>query len=163
MIIIEPLLTAHAKEVLEIYQEGIETGMATFETSLPGWANFDEKHHKHSRLVAIDEGSVNGWAVLSPVSARECYAGVAEVSVYVRSGEQGKGLGKRLLNALIVSSERNGIWSLLSVIDEENIASIHLHQQCGFRLVGYRERIAQLNGKWRTTAMMERRSSVVGI
>jgi len=157
------MLTSHAGEVLQIYQEGINTGMATFETSLPDWISFDAKHHKHSRLVAIEGNDVNGWAVISPVSLRECYSGVAEVSVYVRASERGKGLGRLLLEELIACSERNQVWSLLSVIDEENEPSIHIHQRCGFRLIGYRERIARLNGKWRTTVMMERRSSVVGV
>ena len=163
MTTIEPMSLAHAKQVLEIYQEGINTGIATFETILPSWDSFSEKHLRHSRLVAIEENAVNGWAVLSPVSARDCYAGVAEVSIYVRKSEQGKGLGKRLLEELITLSEKNGIWSLLSVIDEENQASIHVHQKCGFRLIGHRERIAQLHGKWRTTVMMERRSKTTGL
>jgi len=157
------MLSSHASEVLKIYQEGIDTGIATFETSLPDWTSFDAKHHTHSRLVAMEKGKVNGWAVLTPVSIRECYSGVAEVSVYVRESERGKGLGQLLLQELIASSERNQIWSLLSVIDDQNTSSIHLHQQCGFRLIGCRERIARLNGKWRTTVMMERRSSIVGV
>ena len=163
MISIQPMLSSHASEVLKIYQEGIDTGIATFETSLPDWPSFDAKHHIHSRLVVMENDKVKGWAVLTPVSIRECYSGVAEVSVYVRESERGKGLGRMLLQELIASSERNQIWSLLSVIDDQNATSIHLHQQCGFRLIGYRERIAQLNGKWRTTVMMERRSSVVGV
>jgi len=157
------MLSSHASEVLKIYQEGIDTGMATFEASLPDWTSFEAKHFKHSRIVAIENSKLNGWAVLTPVSVRECYSGVAEVSVYVRESERGKGLGRLLLQELILCSERNQIWSLLSVIDDRNLASIHLHQQCGFRLIGYRERIAQLNGKWRTTVMMERRSSLVGV
>ncbi len=157
------MLPSHASEVLKIYQEGFDTGMATFETSLPSWSSFDAKHHQHSRLVAIEDDKVNGWAVLTPVSVRECYSGVAEVSVYVRATERGKGIGRALLQELIAFSEKNQIWSLLSVIDDQNLASIYLHQQCGFRLIGYRERIAQVIGQWRTTVMMERRSSVVGI
>ena len=157
------MLSNQAEQILAVYKQGIDTGIATFETGLPTWATFNERHHTHSRLVAVEDGDVCGWATLSPVSARKCYSGVAEVSVYVRLNEQGKGIGKRLLNELILESEKNGIWSLLSVIDEENSASIHIHTMSGFRIIGYRERIAQQNQKWRTTVMMERRSLVVGI
>ena len=163
MIRIEPMLNNLAEQVLAIYAQGIATGIATFETELPTWASFNERHHTHSRLVAVEDEVVCGWATLSPVSSRKCYSGVAEVSIYVRLGEQGKGIGKKLLNELILESEKNGIWSLLSVIDEENAASIHIHTISGFRIIGYRERIAQQNEKWRTTVMMERRSLIVGI
>lgn len=163
MITIEPMLPAQAPILLDIYRQGIRSGMATFETSVPEWPAFDAKYLPHSRIVAIEEGEITGWAALSPVSARECYAGVAEVSVYVAEAHQRKGIGRILLMALISESENNGIWSLLSVIHEENRASIHLHEQGGFRYIGYRERIAQLDGIWRTTVMMERRSTKVGI
>jgi L-amino acid N-acyltransferase YncA len=163
MITIEPMLNKHADQVLAIYKQGIDSGIATFETDLPTWATFSEKHHIHSRLVAVEDGEVCGWAMISPVSSRACYVGVAEVSVYVRLEKQGMGVGKKLLDHLIQESEKNGIWSLLGVIDEENSASIQLHAMSGFRKIGYRERIARLNGKWRTTVMMERRSFVIGI
>jgi L-amino acid N-acyltransferase YncA len=159
---ITPLLPEHADEVLEIYRQGIATGMATFETETPGWEKFSAKYLAHSRLVAIENNAVVGWATLSPVSARDCYKGVAEVSVYVHPSHHGKGIGKKLLSELITSSEQHGIWSLLSVIHEENQVSIQLHLQCGFRIIGYRERIAKLNGEWKTTVMMERRSQVTG-
>ena len=157
------MLAAHASQVLDIYRQGIETGVATFETALPTWTVFDDKHLTHSRLVALEEKLVCGWAALSPVSPRECYAGVAEVSVYVHETKKGMGIGRKLLEALVVSSEQNGIWSLLSVIDDGNIASLQLHLHAGFRQIGYRERIAKLNGRWRTTIMMEKRSKIVGV
>lgn len=154
---------SYESAILEIYQHGIDTGNATFETSVPSWDKVNEKFLVHSRLVAVDNEILLGWAALGAVSSRDCYAGVAEVTIYVHKNHQGKGIGKQLLNRLIEESERNGIWTLLSVIHEENRASIHLHEQCGFRVIGYRERIAQLNGTWRTTVMMERRSKYVGV
>ncbi|WP_315818981.1 GNAT family N-acetyltransferase [Paraflavitalea speifideaquila] len=163
MITIQPMLADQAPILLEIYRQGILSGMATFETSVPEWAVFDTKYLPHSRIVAIEEGEITGWAALAPVSSRECYQGVAEVSVYVATAHQRKGIGRILLMALIAESEANNTWSLLSVIHEENRASIHLHEQCGFRYIGYRERIAQLDGIWRTTVMMERRSHKVGV
>lgn len=163
MIQIVPMPTNRADELLEIYRQGIASGMATFETTVPDWPTFDTKYLEHSRLAAVDTGTLLGWAALSPVSKRDCYHGVGEVSVYVAEEHQRKGVGRKLLLALIDESERNGMWSLLSVIHEENRASIHLHEQCGFRYIGYRERIAQLDGIWRSTVMMEKRSQKVGI
>ena len=156
------MLAEHANAVLEIYGHGIASGMATFETKVPDWEGFNIKYLPHSRLLAVDDNVPVGWAALAPVSARSCYSGVAEVSVYVHQQHQRKGIGRTLLESLIVASEQNGIWSLLSVIHEENRASIHLHEQCGFRFIGYRERIAQLDGIWRTTVMLEKRSKIVG-
>jgi phosphinothricin acetyltransferase len=163
MITIEPMLDNHAGRVLEIYRYGISSNMATFETEVPPWPVFDAKYHTHSRIVALGENEVVGWAGLIPVSTRNCYSGVAEVSVYVHENHQRKGIGRALLISLIEESEKNGIWSLLSVIHEENRASIHLFEQCKFRFIGYRERIAQLDGIWRSTVMMEKRSKKVGI
>lgn len=162
-IVIQALDPAFAQEVLEIFGQGLQTGSSTFETEIPTWEQFTSKHLPHSRLMALENGTMVGWAVLSPVSDRQCYGGVAEVSVYVAEKNQRQGVGRALLQALIEESERNGIWSLLSVIHEENRASIHLHEQCGFRYIGYRERIAQLHGIWRTVVMMEKRSSTVGV
>jgi len=162
MISLIPMLPEHASAVLEIYGHGIASGMATFETTVPDWDTFNLKYLLHSRIIAIEDNAPVGWAALTPVSARECYRGVAEVSVYVHQQHQRKGIGRTLLEELINTSEQNGIWSLLSVIHEENRASIHLHEQCGFRYIGYRERIAQLNGVWRTTVMLEKRSKIVG-
>ena len=162
MISLIPMQPEHAHAVLEIYGHGIASGMATFETKVPDWDTFNLKYLPHSRIVAIGENIPVGWAALTPVSAREVYNGVAEVSVYVHQQHQRKGIGRILLEGLINTSEQNGVWSLLSVIHEENRASIHLHEQCGFRYIGYRERIAQLDGIWRTTVMLEKRSKFVG-
>lgn len=162
MITLIPMLSEHADAVLEIYGHGIASGMATFETKVPDWEGFNIKYLPHSRLLAVEDNIPVGWAALTPVSARSCYSGVAEVSVYVHQQHQRKGIGRTLLEALVNTSEQNGVWSLLSVIHEENRASIHLHEQCGFRFIGYRERIAQLDGVWRTTVMLEKRSKIVG-
>lgn len=156
------MLPEHARAVLEIYGHGIASGMATFETQVPSWETFNKKYLPHSRIIAVENEVPLGWAALTPVSARDCYSGVAEVSVYVHQQHQRKGIGRSLLVELITTSEQNGIWSLLSIIHEENRASIHLHEQCGFRYIGYRERIAQLDGIWRTTVMLEKRSKFVG-
>ena len=158
-----PWANSYSSAILEIYQHGIDTGNATFETVVPGWEKIDEKFLTFARFVALGNDIVLGWAALGAVSLRECYKGVAEVTIYVHKDHHGKGIGKQLLKALIAESEQNGIWSLLGVIHEENKASIHLHEQCGFRVIGYRERIATLNGIWRTTVMMERRSNRVGV
>ena len=149
--------------VREIYREGIATGDATFQTEPPDWPEWDAGHLPHSRLVAHAENETGGWAALSPVSRRECYAGVAEVSIYVAAAHRRKGLGTRLLGALIAESEAHGIWTLQAGIFPENRASIALHEQLGFRLVGKRERIAKRDGRWRDTVLLERRSKMVGI
>lgn len=149
--------------VRSIYQEGIATGNATFETSVPAWEAWDAGHLRDCRFIAREEGRVVGWAVLSPVSGRCVYAGVAEVSVYVTASARGKGVGKALLRALVEGSERQGIWTLQAGIFPENEASIALHKSCGFREVGRRERLGQMNGAWRDVVLMERRSNVVGV
>jgi phosphinothricin acetyltransferase len=162
MIALKPMPAEYADAVLEIYGHGIASGMATFETQVPDWDTFNKKYLTHSRIIAVENDVPVGWAALTPVSTRECYSGVAEVSVYVHQQHQRKGIGRSLLVELINISEQNGIWSLLSVIHEENRASIHLHEQCGFRYIGYRERIAKLDGIWRTTVMLEKRSKFIG-
>lgn len=160
--VIAKMLPEHAASVLEIYGQGIATRHATFETEVPSWQKFDQKFFKHSRLVAIGNDTILGWAVIAPASVRECYKGVADVSIYVHSAFQGKGIGKLLLPPLITNSEENGIWTLQSLIHPENIASIHLHELFGFRIVGRRERIGQLHGVWKDIILMERRSVIVG-
>lgn len=157
-----PLTENHWPSVREIYLAGIAAGNATFETGAPAWEEWNAKHLGFARLVAIVDGEVRGWAALSAVSIRKVYCGVAENSVYVAPNAQGLGLGKLLLKKLISESETNGIWTLQNSIFPENVASIRLHRSCGFREVGYRERVAQLNGVWRNTIIMERRSRVVG-
>jgi len=154
----------HWPEVKAIYEEGIATGHATFQTEAPAWADWDRGHLAHSRLVVIgDDGLVAGWAALSPVSGRQVYAGVAEVSVYVRASSRGRRMGLRLLGALVEESERNGIWTLQASIFPENVPSLRIHEHCGFRQVGMRERIGAMDGVWRDTVLMERRSGVVGL
>jgi phosphinothricin acetyltransferase len=153
----------HASQVLAIYGEGIATGDATFETGVPRWEEWDRKHLSHSRLVTDAGGVVLGWAALSPVSDRRVYGGVAEVSVYVAAAARGGGVGHSLLQALVVSSEANGIWTLQAGIFPENGASLRIHEQCGFRILGVRRRVGQLKGRWRDVMLLERRSEVVGI
>jgi L-amino acid N-acyltransferase YncA len=143
--------------VKAIYEEGIRTGSATFETEVPSWDEWAAAHPKH-RLVAERDEVVVGWAALSPVSRRPCYAGVAENSVYVTDRARGQGVGRELLSRLIRDAEADGIWTIQTSIFPENEASLALHHRCGFRTVGTRERIAQLNGVWRDTLLMERRS-----
>ncbi|HEV7395652.1 MAG TPA: GNAT family N-acetyltransferase [Pyrinomonadaceae bacterium] len=155
---IKALLPAHWPEVQLIYIEGLATGHATFETRAPSWEKWDASHLVKPRLVAELDGSVHGWAALSPVSAREVYAGVAEVSVYVGELSRGLGVGRRLLSELIAESEKVGLWTLQGSIFPENESSIALHKGCGFREVGRRERIGQLNGIWRDTVLLERRT-----
>lgn len=149
-------------EVRAIYAEGIATGNATFETATPTWERWDSGHRRDARLVARARGSILGWAALSPVSARPAYSGVAEVSVYVSSGARGRGVGRALLEALIRLSEAAGSWTLQAGIFPENAASLALHRRCGFRVVGTRERIGRLAGRWRDVLLLERRSGTVG-
>ena len=145
-----------------IYEQGIATGTATFEQTAPEWAEWDAGHLPEARLVAEGECGVVGWAALSAVSSRCVYAGVAEVSVYVGEHARGRGVGRALLAALAGESERAGIWTLQAGIFSENAASIALHQRCGFRVVGTRERLGELGGRWRDVVLLERRSRTVG-
>lgn len=160
---IVPMTVADWTAVRQIYLEGLATGHASFETDAPNWEEWNESRVPHSRLVAREDGRILGWAALSPVSRRPCYAGVAEVSIYVATAEHGRGIGKALLQRLIEESERNGIWSLYGATFPENAASLHMQLACGFRIVGRRERIAQHCGIWRDTVITERRSAVVGL
>lgn len=153
----------HWPAVRAIYESGIATGNATFQTEAPGWEDWDKSHVKHCRLVAVDEDQVLGWAALSPVSSRCVYAGVAEVSVYIHQDARGKGVGRQLLQALILESETNNYWTLQAGIFPENAASIALHEKLGFRQVGRREKIGQMKGVWRDTLLLERRSNKVGV
>lgn len=152
-----------AVAVLEIYREGLDTGEASFETVAPNWEQWQAKYLPHSRLVCEQNGQLRGWAALAPVSTRDCYRGVAEVSIYVRTGFLGEGIGSKLMLGLIEGAERNGIWSLYSSIFPENKATLNLHLRHGFREVGIRERIAQRDGRWRNTLILERRSDKVGV
>ncbi len=160
---IAPMTAAHWKAVREIYAQGIATRNATFETVVPSWEEWDARHLPVCRLVAARNGEIVGWAALSAVSSRQVYSGVAEVSVYIAESARGQGVGAALLDALVKESERNNIWTLQAVIHAENSISIHLHEKAGFRIVGRRERIACLDGRWRDTVLMERRSGAVGL
>ncbi len=148
-------------EVARIYAEGIATGTATFETEVPSRDDWDGSHLREHRLVAEDGGQVAGWIALAPVSRRPCYAGVAEISLYVGEEARGKGVGALLLAAVVESAERAGIWTLQTSVFPENAPSLALLRRFGFRVVGIRERIGQLHGVWRDTILVERRSEVV--
>jgi L-amino acid N-acyltransferase YncA len=148
--------------VRAIYLEGIATGDATFETDAPSFEAWDASHLRACRLVARVGGEVAGWAALSPVSSRCVYGGVAEVSVYVGEKHRGRGVGRALLSELVVESERSGLWTLQAGVLAENAASIAVHERCGFRVVGRRERLGKLKGAWRDVVLLERRSRVVG-
>lgn len=149
--------------VREIYEQGIATGHATFETRAPAWEAWDAGHLREPRFVTVDDGGVAGWAALSPVSGRCVYAGVAEVSIYIAASRRGRGLARPLLSELIEASEHAGVWTLQAGIFPENVASVSLHQACGFRVVGRRERLGQMGGTWRDVLLLERRSTVAGI
>lgn len=146
-----------------IYREGIETGNATFETEAPPWNVWHAGHLPFGRLAARSGESILGWSALSAVSSRCVYSGVAEVSVYVGKCSRGFGIGTALLRALISASEQNGIWTLQAGIFPGNIASVKLHESCGFREVGRRERVGKLAGVWRDVLVLERRSQLTGI
>ena len=161
-----PMLSTDYASVSRIFIQGIETGNATYDTSAAVWEDWDAKHLMHSRWVvkSANEGSVLGWAALSPVSSRVVFSGVAELSIYVDTDCLGQGLGNVLMEAVITSSEENGVWMLQSGIFPENQASISMHEKFGFRLVGRRERIGKMaNGIWRDIVLLERRSLIVGL
>jgi phosphinothricin acetyltransferase len=149
--------------VKRIYEEGIATGNATFETAAPGWKEWDEAHLPDYRLVGCKEGEVVAWAALGPYSRRAAYAGVAEVSIYVAEAVRGQGVGRALLRAVVESTEARGIWTLQAGVFSENESSLRLHRALGFRTVGTRRRIGRLNGRWRNVVLLERRSETVGL
>jgi len=159
---LDGLLARHWEEARAVYLEGVATGHATFETEAPGWEAWDAAHLPFARFVALAADRVAGWAALGRVSARRAYAGVAEVSVYVGREFRGAGAGRQLLAALVEASEANGVWTLQASVFPENAASLRLHRACGFREVGRRERIGKLQGRWRDTILLERRSKRVG-
>ena len=162
MVQIDYLLPSDWAAVRAIYLEGIATGNATFEQDAGDWEKWNASKLPACRLVARFEGNVVGWAALSPVSSRCVYGGVAEVSVYVAARAQGQGVGRDLLARLVRESEAQGLWTLQAGIFPENTASIRLHQSAGFRIVGTREKLGEMNGVWRDVVLMERRSAVVG-
>jgi phosphinothricin acetyltransferase len=161
-IVVDAMTPSDWPEVRAIFEEEIATGHATFETAAPGWAEWDRAHLPNRRLVARGQDGILGWAALTGVSGRCVYAGVADLSVYVAARARGRGVGRALLRALIDASERSGIWTLQAGVFPENTASLALHESCGFRVVGRRERIGMLDGAWRDVILLERRSPSVG-
>ncbi|MGB8004652.1 MAG: N-acetyltransferase family protein [Gaiellaceae bacterium] len=157
---LRPLQPDDWQAVADIYWDGMRDGLATFETEVPSWETWDAAHLPDHRLVAALLGEVVGWAALSPASGRRCYAGVVENSVYVARQARGLGIGRALLDTLIAGAEAAGIWTIQTSIFPENRASLALHEGCGFRVVGTRERIAKRDGVWRDTVFLERRSTL---
>ena len=161
---IRELLPDDWPSVREIYAQGIATGQATLETSPPEWEVWDQSHLADLRYVAVsDSGEVAGWAALTPVSGRCVYAGVAEVSIYIAEAFRGQKIGDLLLKHLIIESEGKGYWTLQAGIFPENPASVRLHENNGFRIIGYREKIGKMKGAWRDVNLLERRSKTIGI
>jgi len=160
-IVIVDLRAEHWPEVARIYADGIATGDATFETEVPGWERWDGAHLPRHRFVALRDAGVAGWVAVSAVSDRCVYGGVVEASVYVDERVRGRGVGRRLLERLIVSTEEAGIWTIQTGIFPENEASVRLHERVGFRVVGRRQRLGKLHGAWRDVLLLERRSDVV--
>ena len=160
-IVVRLLLKTDWDSVSKIYKEGITTGIATFETECPDWEKWDNKYISKCRIVAVYNENVIGFAVLSAISKREVYKGVAEVSVYISEAFRGHHIGELLLSKLIKESEDAGFWTLQANIFSENLASINLHQKCGFRIVGVREKIGKLKGRWYDNQLLERRSKIL--
>jgi phosphinothricin acetyltransferase len=160
---IAPMAASDSADVIRIYAEGIASGNATFQLEPPSWAEWDTAHLALPRLAARETGGrVIGWCALSPYSRRAVYAGVAEEQVYVLADARGRGVGRALLEAMVREAEAAGLWTLQAGIFPENAASLALHEACGFRVVGERERIGRHHGVWRDVVLMERRSRVVG-
>jgi L-amino acid N-acyltransferase YncA len=150
-----------AEAVLRIYQAGLDTGQASFESTAPSWEVFDAARVPEHRYVAVDDEQVRGWVAVSAVSGRCVYAGVVEHSVYVDPSARQRGVGEALLEALIASTEAAGVWTIQSGVFPENTASLALHERAGFRVVGTRERVgrhAAQGGRWRDVVLLERRS-----
>lgn len=159
-----PMQPEHWQAVAEIYEEGMSTGFATFETSVPNYNAWNNAHLKACRITAYAEEDIIGWAALSPVSGRCVYGGVAEVSIYIAKNARGLGVGKLLIKQLIIDSEKEGLWTLQSGIFPENKASIELHKSMGFRYIGKREKVGRTaEGIWKDNLLFERRSTTVGI
>lgn len=163
MVKIVPLRQAHYPEVSKIYQQGIDTKIATFTSTVPDWSSFDQQHVKDARWVAMIDTDVIGWTALSPTSTRYVYRGVAEVSIYIDSAHQHQGIGSMLMSHLIEQSEKLGFWTLVAGVISRNVTSVKFHLDHGFRIVGIRERIGMMDtGEWMDVTWMERRSTSVG-
>jgi phosphinothricin acetyltransferase len=161
--VLRPFTPSDWPAVRAIYEEGIATGNATFEQEPPSWEEWDRSHLAACRLVAEQAGRVIGWAALSRVSDRCVYGGVAEVSLYVAAAARGHGVGRALLQALVEASEREGLWTLQAGVFPENWASVRIHERCGFRVVGRRDKLGRLRDRWRDVLLLERRSATVGV
>jgi L-amino acid N-acyltransferase YncA len=159
---IESLSVDHWDVVRSIYLQGIATGNATFQQTAPDWSEWNASHLQACRLVVRFGQDIVGWAALSSVSSRPVYRGVAEVSIYVEEATRGRGVGAKLMSQLVVESEREGVWTLQAGIFPENEASIKLHTNAGFRIVGTRSRLGCMNGNWRDVVLLERRSLTAG-
>jgi len=155
------MTVAHSDAVLRIYAAGIAGGDATFETAAPAWPEFDAGKRPDLRFVAFSDGAVAGWVACSQVSPRSAYAGVVEHSVYVDAVHSGRGIGRALLETLIAASEAAGIWTIQSGVFPENTGSLALHRRCGFREIGFRERVGRHHDRWRDVILLERRSPVI--
>lgn len=162
-VILKNMDSSDWQTVADIYKEGIATGNATFQQEIPTYSEWDNAHLKLCRIVALKQNEIVGWAALTPVSGRCVYAGVAEVSVYVSSKHRRHKIGIKLLEKLILDSEKEKLWTLQAGIFPENVPSIKIHEQLGFRNVGKRERIGKMNGVWRDTLLFERRSKIIGM
>lgn len=160
---IDVMSSNHWSEIAAIYQEGIQTGYATFEKEIPTWEKWNNSHLESCRLIALMDNQIVGWAALSPVSFRCVYGGVAEVSIYISKNHRGQNIGNILLKKLIKESEKNEIWTLQSGVFRENIESIKLHENLGFRQIGFREKVGKLDGVWKDNILFERRSKIIGI
>jgi phosphinothricin acetyltransferase len=155
--VVRPMRDEDWPGVRSVYLQGIATGNATFETEAPPYERWSASHLPAHRLVAVRGGDVVGWVALSPVSDRCAYVGVAEVSVYVAEHARGEHVGRTLLETVTADAEAAGIWTLQTGIFPENVASVQLHLGCGFRVVGTRERLGELHGRWRDVLLLERR------
>ena len=161
---IRPMQPEDGEKVIEIFEEGIAGGNATFDQSAPSWEVWDQKFFNVCRFVLeTEDHEILGWAALQPISNRDCFKGVAEISIYMKNAAQGKGFGSMLLKKLVLDSEEHQFWTLQSGIFPENEPSIIIHKKLGFREVGRREKLGQMNGVWRDIILLERRSKIVGI
>ena len=161
--IVRNMEQADWEQVALIYLEGINTGKSTFQGEVPPWEIWDAGHIKTCRLLACEGSEVLGWAALTPFSSRAVYSGVADLSIYIGEKHRGQGVGRLLLAAIIEESEKLGFWTLQSKIIGENTASIELHKKCGFRVIGYKEKLGRMpNGIWHDIVLMERRSNTMG-
>lgn len=161
---IRPMQPEDGEKVIEIFEEGIAGGNATFDQSAPSWEVWDQKFFNVCRFVLeTEDHEILGWAALQPVSNRDCFKGVAEISIYMKNAAQGKGFGSMLLKKLVLDSEEHQFWTLQSGIFPENEPSIIIHKKLGFLEVGRREKLGQMNGVWRDIILLERRSKIVGI